>query len=192
MTDEKRPQLSTYILVILLVIVIGVLYWFFFLKPALARIDDMREANLAEEQEIELLKTRLLKKEDAERRWETARKNEGFLRTKIPEAAALPDVFGALEELIFSASKEVVLNAYDFQDSEGYRFIPVNIDVRGTMEKLLVLLEGVEQFAHQALVDSVRLEEDEKGGDHRLKIDFDLVFYLEEQAEAMGPEEETG
>ncbi len=191
MMTEKKPMATTYVAIILLIIVVGLLYWFFFLKPGLAKIDDLREANLSEEQEIATLESRLAQKKETENRWEAARKNEDFLRTKVPEASALPEVLGALEELLFSAKLDIgSLNAYEFQDAEGYRFIPVSISARGKMDDLLVLLEGIEQFAHQSLVDNVRLEEDSDS--YRLNLNFDLVFYLEGQAEAMGTAEETG
>lgn len=191
MTTEKKPLATTYVVIILLIIAAGLLYWIFYLKPGLAKIDGLREANLSEEQEIAALENRLAQKAETESRWAAAHEKESFLRTKIPEVSALPEVLGALEELVFSAKLEIgSLNAYEFRDAESYRFIPVSISAQGKMDDLLVLLEGIEQFAHQSLVDNVRLEEDSDSG-HRLNLSFDLVFYLEGQAKTMGTEEET-
>ncbi len=190
MTTQKKPLATTYALIILLIVAAGLLYGFLFLKPGLAKIEAMREANLDEEQAIATLENRLAQKKETESRWEAARQNEDFLRTKVPAVSALPEVLGALEKLVFSADLKIgTLNVYEFRDAEGYRVIPVSISAGGKMEALLVLLEGIEQFAHQSLVDNVRLEEDSDSG-HRLNLNFDLVFFLEGQAEAMGTEEE--
>lgn len=186
---EETPRINIYIFIILLVLVAGLLYWIFFLKPAQARLGELREANAAQEQEIAALEVRVAQKSATEQRWNALREKESFLREKVPEASALPEVLGALEETIFAASLEVgQINAYEFRDSEGYRYIPVSVMARGSQEELLTLLEKIEQFAHHALVGDVRLEEVEKG--HRLDLDFDLIFYLEGQDKAMGTEVE--
>ena len=148
MTTQKKPLATTYALIILLIVAAGLLYGFLFLKPGLAKIEAMREANLDEEQAIATLENRLAQKKETESRWEAARQNEDFLRTKVPAVSALPEVLGALEKLVFSADLKIgTLNAYEFRDDEGYRVIPVSISAGGKMEALLVLLEGIEQLS---------------------------------------------
>ena len=141
---EKKSQVLTFILLILLIAGAGVLYWFFFLKPALVKIGDLREANLVEEKEIAALEAKLAQKEEIEQKWELARENESYLLAKVPEAAALPHVLGALEGMVRSAALELeALTAGEFQDGERYQFIPVTLRVKGAVNEILVLLEKI-------------------------------------------------
>jgi len=189
----KKPQVTKFILLILLIAGAAALYWIFLLNPALAKIGDLREANMSEEQEIAALETKLAQKEEIEHLWEIAREKESYLRSKVPEEADLPGVWGALEGVIFSTAGEVEeLNAYEFEDVDKYRFIPVTLKVKGAVNDLLVLLEKIEQFAHKTLSGHVRLEDTKEDGKHRLTVDFDLIFNLEGQDKAMGVEEEQG
>ncbi|HOB28331.1 MAG TPA: type 4a pilus biogenesis protein PilO [Bacillota bacterium] len=187
---EKKTQVTTFILIILLIIAAGVLYWIYFLKPALAKISDLREGNLKEEQAIAALEEKLAQKELIEQEWEIAREKESYLLAKVPEEAALPEVLGALEKLVFSTALSLEeLSGYEFEDGEKYRFIPVTLRVEGKVDELLALLEKIEQFAHQTISKHVRLE-DLKDGNHLLDLDFDLIFNLEGQDRTMGIAEE--
>ncbi len=187
---KKQPQAATFILVILLIAGAGALYWVFFLKPMLLKIGDLREANMVEEQAIAAIEAKLAQEEEILQKWELASEKESYLLSKVPAAADLPRVLGALEGMVRSAALDLeALTAGEFQDAERYRFIPVTLRVKGAVKEILVLMEKIEQFTHMTLSKQVRLEE-LKEGDYQLDFYFDLVFIIEGQDNAMGIEQQ--
>lgn len=173
----KRPQ-KWAIIVLLLLVGAGLLYWFFFLRPALAKIGDLRETNAAQVREIAALKSKLAEKPEIEKKWKEISDQEAYLRSRIPRREDLPQVLGTLEELIQSSGLDIeTFSAGELQQGEGYLFIPVTLRIGGSAGDLLRLLEELEQFTHFTLTKEASIEEGE--GAHRLNVSFNLIFIPE-------------
>jgi Tfp pilus assembly protein PilO len=182
-----QPKIGVIIVVLLLFAGVCLLYWFFYLKPALAEIGDVRVVNIQLSEEIADLNYKLAQKPDIEQRWSRISQNEGYLLTKIPEAADLPQVLGALEQLVQSSALELdALTAGEFtkKENEDYYFIPITLKVKGPPGELLLLLERLEQFSHMTLTENATIEEDK--GLHEMSVNFNLIFIFERQVDAVG------
>lgn len=193
MAEKKnQPKNGLIIIVVLLVAGAGLLYWQFFLRPAISEISSLRNEKSQLVREAELLKTKLEHKPDIEQKWNLMREKEPYLLTRVPESADLPQVLGAIEQLVRSASLEVeALNAAEFQADEHCCFIPISLKAKGAAEQLLLLLEELEQFSHLTLTEQASIEKTEDL--YRLSVDFNLIFIPEKGlVEMAGSEEGEG
>lgn len=191
MAEKKsQPKIVTIIVVILLIAGAGLLYWHLFLKPAISEIGVLRSEKSELSQEIDALKTKLGQKPEIEKKWNIISEKEPYLLARIPEAADLPQVLGALEEMVRSSPLELLaLTAGEFQEDEQCSLIPISLQVYGDAEELLLLLEKLEQFHHMTLTEQASIEESEG---HRLSVNFNLIFTPEGQVKTVGPEEDQG
>lgn len=175
---KKESRVGTIVVVLLLLAGTALLYWFFFLKPALSGIGELRAANGALEQEIGDLKQKLAQKSEIENRWREVSDKEAHLLSRIPQRSDLPQVLGALEGLVLGSGLGMEsFGAGEFQEGEGYRFVPISLRVVGEPEALLQLLKQLEQFTHMTLTEQAGL--DRSGESHRLDVNFNLIFIPE-------------
>ena len=187
---KTQPGLGAIILVLLLAAA-GLLYWFFFLRPAIAEIGELREANAALEREIDALQSKVAQKPEIERNWLAISDRQDELFAAIPGLSNLPQALGALEELFESSGLSVEsMSAGQFQDGEGYRFIPVTLRAGGAVKEILQLLEDLEQFEHLTMAKEASMEE--SGASSRLNVTFDLIFSPEGEVKMVGSEELPG
>ncbi len=188
---ENQLKPGKIIVVVLLIAGAGLLYWLLFLKPAISEIGVLRNEKAELSREIDRLTTKLAHKPEIEQKWDNLRENEKYLLARISEAADLPQVLGAMEQLMGSFPVEIEgLTAAGFQQDEQCCFIPVSLKVKGAAEELLLLLKKLEQFTHMTLTEQASIEESE--GLHRMIVNFNLIFIPEGQVETVGPEEDQG
>lgn len=182
---EKKSNTSLIILIVLIIAGAGFLYWFYFLKPALAEINILREEKSELSYEIDALRTKLGRKPEIEQKWSSISEKEPYYSAKIPELGDLPQVLGALEHLVLSSPLEVeTLTATAYQQDEQSGFIPVSLTVKGPVEELLRLQEKLEQFKHLTLTTKAIIEN--LGENHRLSLDFVFIFLPEGQVGPVG------
>lgn len=175
---KKESRVGKIVLVLLLLVGIALLYWFFFLKPALAGIGELRAGNDVLEQEISALKQKLDQKSEIESMWQEISGKEAQLLAMIPRRADLPGVLGALEGLVLASGLGIEgFSAGEFQEGEGYRFIPITLRINGEAEALLQLLKQLERFTHMTLTEQAGL--DRSGEGYRLDVNFNLIFIPE-------------
>ncbi len=175
---ESRPKTVRNLIILLLVLGIGILYWFFFLKPASMKIGALRDEKNFICRDIEGLKIKLGRKSEIEQKWESLQEKEGYLLTRVPEEADLSEVLGAIEQLVGSFPVEIeALRAEGFQKEERHYFIPVVLKAKGEADVLLQLLKKLEQFAHMTLTEQVSL--DRSGESYHMDVNFNLVFIPE-------------
>ncbi len=186
---KKKPKIGVVVFMLLLIAGAGLAYWFFFLKPALAGIGEVRGANTALEQDIAALKQKLSQKSEIEKKWKEISGQEAHLLSRIPQTADLPQVLGALESLVQSSGLSIdSFSAGGIQEGEGYQYIPVSLRMSGGETELMRLLEKLEKFTHMTLTERATIE---AGGDSsRLSVDFKLVFSPEGRVETVGPKED--
>ncbi len=181
----KPKNMTTALLVVLGVVVIGLLNWFFFLKPGLAEVGALREARDQLEQDIDALNQKLAEKPQIEQRWKEISEQEAELRARIPAAGDLPKVLGALEKLVGSSKAKIkTFNAGEYQSLEGYRYVPIDLWVEGASDELLQLLEDLEQFTHMTLTERAGIEKSEEA--YRMSVNFNLIFNPEGRADKVG------
>lgn len=189
--DRKIDQskLITALLVLLLAVGAALLYWFYFLKPSFAEINELRDEIVALNEEIVLLDEKLAQKAFIEQQWDDLSESEPLLRTRIPGRDDLPQVLESLEKLVRASSLELIaLNAGELVEGDRYRTVPVSLQLSGNRSKLFSFLKKLERFPHMTLIGQSGIEKGEGG--HRLSVNFNLILISEGQVEEVGSDEE--
>lgn len=186
---KEHSRLVVALAVLMLAAGIGLLYWLYFLKPAVDEIDELQGEISALQSDITLYQEKQDQKVIIESRWSDLQKREQSLKSKIPDPDALPQVVGALDKLIRSSPLELAsLELAELDADERYRFIPLALKVAGGRKELLGFLKELERFPHALLIDEAAIERTDKGS--MLSVSCRLIFISKEGAEEVGAEEE--